>query len=188
MAAKRILCYLKGMHDLAINYNCLLAPSATNFIPLGFCNANWGANLVDRKSVTGYFFLLAGGPIMWTSKAQMTIVLLSTEAEYNSISKATKQVIYIHKFFPSLSIKQSILITIHNDNQSTITITNQRQTMFHLRIKHYDIKLHHVCDTVVKGLIVLKHELMAMMPADVLMKALLQVKHNKLLCLIQFKI
>jgi hypothetical protein len=187
-ATKRILHYLKGTHNLAINYNHPLAPSTTNFIPLGFCNTNWGANLINRKSMTGYFFLLTRGPIMWTSKAQTTIALSSTKAKYNSISKATKQAIYIHKFFPSLSIKQSIPITIHNNNQSTITITNQHQTTFHSRIKHYNIKLHHVCNTMVKGLIVLKHKPTATMPTDMLTKALLQVKHNKLLHLIQFKI
>lgn len=123
---------------------------------------------------------------MWTSKAQMTVALSSTEAKYHSISEATKQAIYIHKFFSSLNINKSIPITIHNNNQSSIAIANQQQMMFHSQIKHYDIKLHHVCDLIVKGLIVLKHELMTTMPADILTKALLRMKHNDLLRLLQF--
>jgi hypothetical protein len=129
-----------------------------------------------------------GGRIMWTLKTQTTIALSSTEAKFNSISKATKQVIYIHKFFISLDINQSNPIIIHNDNQSMITIVNQQQTMFHSRIKHYNIKLHHVCDMISKGLIVLKHKPTAMMPANILMKALPHVKQNDLLHLLQFPV
>ncbi|ELR16065.1 copialike protein, partial [Acanthamoeba castellanii str. Neff] len=124
-----------------------------NLVPISYCNADWGSNTINCKSISGYFFVLAGGPIMWTSKAQMTVALSSTEAKYHSISEATKQAIYIHKFFSSLNINKSIPITIHNNNQSSIAIANQQQMMFHSQIKHYDIKLHHVCDLIVKGLI-----------------------------------
>lgn len=125
---------------------------------------------------------------MWASKAQTTVALSSTKAEYNALLEATKQVIYIRKFFSSLGIAKNTLIVIYNDNQSMIMIANQQQTTFHSRIKHYDIKLHHVCDSVAWGLIILKHELTNMMPGNILMKALLCVKHNKLLCILQFLI
>ncbi len=122
---------------------------------------------------------------MWLSKAQTTVTLSSTKAEYNAISEATKQAIYICKFFPVLNIDEAHLITIFNDNQSTIAIVNQQQTTFHSRIKHYNIKLHHVHDSIAQGIIVLQHEPTTTMLADVLTKALPHIRHNKLLRLLQ---
>ncbi len=125
---------------------------------------------------------------MWTSKAHTTITLSSTEAKYNMVSEVTKQVIYIRKFFSSLSINESTPIVIHNNNQSMIMITNQQQTTFHSRIKHYDIKLHHIHDSIAQGLIILKHEPTNTMPTNILMKALPHVKHNELLHILQFPV
>jgi hypothetical protein len=87
------------------------------------------------------------------SKAQTVITLSSTEAKYNATSKTFKQAIYMCKFFPALDTDISIPIVICCDNQSTIQIAYQHKTMFHLRVKHYNIKLHHVCNTVAQGII-----------------------------------
>jgi hypothetical protein len=187
-AIKRLLHYLKGSYNLAIIYHHPATVTQLNFIPISYCNTNWGGNPINHKSVSSYFFALTRGPIMWTSKAQTTVTLSSTKAKYNTISKATKQVIYIRKFFPSLSINKSTPIIIHNNNQSTITITNQQQTTFHSQIKHYNIKLHHIHNSITQGLIILKHKPTNTMPTNILTKALPHIKHNKLLCILQFPV
>lgn len=46
----------------------------------GYSDADWAADLDERKSTTGYVFTLNGGAISWSSKKQPTIALSSTEA------------------------------------------------------------------------------------------------------------
>ncbi len=49
---------------------------------LRYCDADWAGDLEDRKSTTGFFFIMGGGAISWSSKRQPTITLSTTEAEY----------------------------------------------------------------------------------------------------------
>ena len=48
----------------------------------GYTDADWGNDRDERKSVTGYVFSFAGGPVSWSSRSQRTVALSSTEAEF----------------------------------------------------------------------------------------------------------
>ncbi len=50
-AVKRLLCYLKGSHNQAITYHCPSMVCNADLVPIGYCNANWGGNLIDCKSI-----------------------------------------------------------------------------------------------------------------------------------------
>ena len=49
---------------------------------IGFTDSDWESDKTDRKSTSGYVFMLSEGPISWLSKKQSAIALSSTEAEY----------------------------------------------------------------------------------------------------------
>ncbi len=51
---------------------------------------------------------------------------------------------------------------------------------FQAWIKHYDIKLHHLCDTTAKGLVLVYYCPTETMPADILTKALLHLRLKEL--------
>jgi hypothetical protein len=57
-----------------------------------FSDSDWASDPITRQSVTGYFFQLAGGPIVWRSRAQTTVAHSSTEAEYMALSDCSRQV------------------------------------------------------------------------------------------------
>ena len=57
-AVKRILRYLKGTTSLGLTF------SRGQSKLLGYCDSDWANNPDDRKSVSGYVFLRAGGPIV----------------------------------------------------------------------------------------------------------------------------
>ena len=79
-AAKRILRYLCGTIDMKITYQA--AENSMN----GYVDTDWGGNVLDRKSFTGFIFFVNGCPISWESRKQSCVALSSTEAEYVAMS------------------------------------------------------------------------------------------------------
>lgn len=60
---------------------------------LGYTDSYWASDSTDRRSQTGYFFVMANAAITWESKKQKTTALSSTEAEYMSLTEATKETV-----------------------------------------------------------------------------------------------
>src|SRR6201996_6441500 len=119
-AVKRVLRYLKG----SINYKLAYGGSnsrQTDPELIGYCDADWASNVDDRRSVTGYVFMLAGGAISWKTKKQPTVALSSVEAEYMAATQATKEAIWFRSFLTQLGINVgSSPTTIYSDSQGSI--------------------------------------------------------------------
>ncbi|PNX82628.1 putative LRR receptor-like protein kinase, partial [Trifolium pratense] len=81
VAAKRVLRYIKGSMNYGVLYkkNCELALK-------GWTYSDYAGDLDDRKSTSGYVFMLGYGPISWSSKKQAIVTLSTTEAEFVSAS------------------------------------------------------------------------------------------------------
>ena len=62
---------------------------------IGFTDSDWAGDNTNRKSTSGYVFMLAEGPIIWSSKKQSAIALSSTEAEYRRVVNATNQCLWL---------------------------------------------------------------------------------------------
>nr|KYP40530.1 hypothetical protein KK1_038129 [Cajanus cajan] len=58
MAVKRILRYLCGTPNIGLHLT-----KSPDFTIRGFYDANWGSDLEDRKSTTGYVIYLGANPI-----------------------------------------------------------------------------------------------------------------------------
>jgi hypothetical protein len=56
----------------------------------------------DRRSTTGFVFIMGGGAISWSSKRQPTIALSTTKVEYMANTQATKETIWITKLMMDL--------------------------------------------------------------------------------------
>lgn len=65
---------------------------------LGFVDSDLAGDHADRKSTTGYSFLLTSGDISWRSKKQTTVTLSTKKAEYVSLSTAAKVIIILMRF------------------------------------------------------------------------------------------
>ncbi|CAF2066949.1 unnamed protein product [Rotaria magnacalcarata] len=136
---------------------------------VGYADADWGG-AEDRKSTTGYLFLLNGSPISWTSKKQQTVALSSTEAEYIALAHATKEAIWLRKLLKDLGQEQIGPTTIYEDNQSTIAIANN--TINHQRTKHIDVQFHFIRDKIKSNEIAVKHTSTNEQLADAMTKPL----------------
>lgn len=167
IAAKRVLRYVKQTSNLGLVY------TKGNFEINGYADADWGSDVTDRKSYTGYVFMMCNGAISWKSQKQKTVAMSSAEAEYMAISETAKEAIHIKNFLKELKLK--IDIKMFNDNQSANLLT--RDAVFHARSKHIDLRYHFVRDVIKNNEFSLEYLPTEKMIADVLTKPLCKPKH-----------
>ncbi|XP_065632609.1 secreted RxLR effector protein 161-like [Quercus suber] len=98
-AVLRILRYLKGtlFHGLFYSAQSLLVLRA-------FFDADWAGDPTDRRSTTGYCFLLGSSLISWRSKKQTFVARSSTEAEYRALADTTFELLWLRWLLKDLDI------------------------------------------------------------------------------------
>jgi Tfp pilus assembly protein PilW len=117
---------------------------------LGYCDADWGGDLEDRRSTIGFVFMIGGGAISSSSKRQPTIALSTTEAEYMVNMQVTKEAIWITKLMMDLGyMDEKKMMVIRCDNQGAISLT--KNPTHHAGIKHTDVQHHFVRERVENG-------------------------------------
>jgi Reverse transcriptase (RNA-dependent DNA polymerase) len=141
-----------------------------------YTDLDWASNPSTRRSVTGYFFKLAGGPITWQSRAQTTVAHSSTEAEYMALSDCSRQVSWIRSIFLELGMHLGP-IPIYADNQGSIFIGSS--PVQEICTKHIDVKYHYVRECIAVKKIVLYHIPTEDNAADIFTKNLGRLKFEK---------
>jgi len=86
--------------------------------------------------------MLAGGPIAWKSKKQMSVALSTTEVEYYALGIACQEAIWIRQLFQELFAMFGHPIHIHSDN--TGAVAQSDNPVFHNKSKHIDICWHFI--------------------------------------------
>lgn len=136
-AAKRILRYVKGSLNHGIKFSFVQDPRL-----LGFSDSDYGGNLVDSKSTTGYVFSLGSGAVSWQSKKQKVVALSSTEAEYMALSSAGCHALWLRGILEEIGFPQGNATQISYDNKSAIALT--RNPVYYGKSKHIRIKFHFI--------------------------------------------
>ena len=145
----------------------------------GYVDADWASDVNDRKSTSGFVFMLAGGAICWSSKKQASVALSSTEAEYIAAAHASKEVVWLRRLLSELGQAPNAPTHLHIDNQSAIAIT--KNPKFHDRTKHIDVRYHFLRQKVDSEEILLTYLPTDDQVADVLTKGLVRAKHEHFL-------
>jgi len=107
-----------------------------------YSDSDYASDKETRVSVTGYILFLMGVPIVWKSKAQRSVTLSSSEAEYVALSEAAKEVKFVYQLLTSIGIKVKLPITIRVDNVGAIFMAENNST--NGRTKHIDIRYRFV--------------------------------------------
>ena len=136
-------------------------------------DSDWASDPSSWKSQSGYFLKLAGGAISWTLRAQRTIMLSSTEAEYMALSDCSRQVVWMHTLLGELGYNLKP-IPICGDNQGSIFITSNPMT--EKRSKHINICFHYIREVIERKLAEVFFIDGDKNPADLLTKNLGSVK------------
>ena len=101
----RILRYLKGtlFHDLFYS-----AQSPLNLC--AFSNADWPGDSTNRRSTTGYCFLLGSSLISWRNKKQTLVARSSIEAEYHALDDTTSKLLWLWWLLKDLECPHPLLL------------------------------------------------------------------------------
>ena len=126
-AVLRIFQYLKGSQDKGIVFTGNVSEKDTSgyfSYPKAdaniFVDADHAGHKDDRRSVTGYVFMLADGPISWQSRSQTTVALSSMEAEYMAACAATRESLWLAMLKEQMGIEKSCPIILKVDNKACI--------------------------------------------------------------------
>jgi hypothetical protein len=163
-AAKQVVRYLKGTRDQSIVY------SRDGGGLYGYADAGFASETLGWKSVSGYVFILGGGPISWSTKKQSIITLSTAEAEYLAMTHAAKELIWIRLLLSELFGHFKYPTLLLCDNQSAITMA--KDDTFHARTKYIALPHHFIRQCVSEKTISLSYVQSKTNIADMFTKAL----------------
>ncbi|KAH9669477.1 Integrase catalytic domain-containing protein [Citrus sinensis] len=128
--------------------------------------------LEDKKSTSGYIFMMAGGAISWKIAKQTLIASSTMEAEYVACFEATRQALWMQNFITGLDCILVILrpLKIYCDNSMAISFSHN--TGSSSRSKHIDIKYLFVREKIALSYVSVEYIPTELMLADPLTKAL----------------
>ena len=163
--AHRIVRYLKGCPGQGI-----LLSSACDLSLQGWCDSDWAACPVTRRSLTGWLVFLGSSPISWKTKKQHTVSRSSAEAEYRSMASITCELKWLKGLLLSLGVHHPKAIPLFCDSQSALHIA--QNPVFHERTKHIEVDCHFIRDAIQAGLIAPSYVPTTDQLADIFTKAL----------------
>ena len=167
-ALKHLLRYLQGTRQLGITF------TRDGGSLMGYTDSDWAKDIPTRKSVSGGVFMLAGGPVSWSSKAQTCVAQSSTEAEYVASAEAAKELIWLRYLLRDIHHPPSQATPLFMDNRGASLLA--RNPVYHNRTKHIDIRHHFIRQCVSDGSIDVKLISTSDNAADLFTKSLGRIK------------
>lgn len=141
-----------------------------------YSDADWGSDVDERRSCSGYVIKLCGGDVCWGSKRQPIIALSSTEAEYIALSSSVKEVFWLKQLAEEIDNELGKTAKVFCDNQGALKLAETEA--FRPRTKHIDIRYHHIRELIEQKVIEIHYLPTEVMIADSLTKEVNSEKHK----------
>jgi len=132
---RAVLClfsYVSMTTKFTIQYTQTNHEEQDSYFPYGTSDADLGGELstnIRRKSTSGVMFIMAMGPISWSSKLQKTIATSMMEAEYIALYAAGKQAAWIQNVYEAIGDQMK------KRNTSTSSFTTLKNSLKGTRLK-----------------------------------------------------
>lgn len=120
---KRVLRHIK----VTIDHSVLMPrqkKTITYVEVYGYTDSNFSGDHDEKKSITGYIFIIEGTPISWSSRKQSIMALSSCEAEYMVASYVTCHATWIDMLLEELKLMEPKKMKLFVDNKSIIDLLN----------------------------------------------------------------
>jgi hypothetical protein len=175
-AVKRIFRYLQATRSMGISF---AGDDRKDTALRGYADSDWGNNVDNSRSVSGYAFLIYNGVVSWRSKLQDTVATSTCEAEYVTVYFAGQEAIHLRRVLRTLHQSQLLPgpTPIHEDNAGCIKLAHN--PVFHKRTKHIKIKYHFIRELITDGTVALPYIPTEEQIADIFTKPLGGIKFAK---------
>lgn len=138
---------------------------------MGYTDADWAGNPLDRKSTTGFCMFVGGNLVTWRSKKQGVVARSSAEAEYRAMAAAASEIVWLRLLLEELGHSLTGKPTkLFCDNQAAIQIASN--PVFHERTKHIEVACHYIREKVLDRTIETPYLQSSDQLADIFTKAL----------------
>lgn len=166
----QLLKYINSTKQLTLRYPCQGSVSLT-----GYSDSDHAGDPEDRKSTSGFVFMLGNCCVSWKSSKQSTVSISSTEAEYIALATCAQEALWLRLLLRELGRPQRIT-TIYNDNLSSHQIAKGSTSS---RSKHIEVRHHFIRDHINKRELDIAYMSTNDLPADAFTKAVNKTKHQE---------
>ena len=139
---------------------------------VGFSDSDYAGCVDDKKSTSGFIFMMAKGAVSWKSVKQTLIASSTMEVEYVACYEATCHAIWLWNFISALEVVHSISRPLKLFYGNSAVVYFSRNTRSTSRSKHIDVKFFFGKEKVAESLILFKHMPITSMLEDPLTKDL----------------
>ena len=143
----RLLRYLKTTAALGLVFRGSSEPSAKH-VELGpcFADSDWAGDVDSRKSTSGMAIKINGTVVQYRSKMQSIVAHSSAEAEYVSLSDASKAILAKRSLMSDMGLAQKKPTLLYGDNEASLVLSNSESTS--RRTRHIDVRFHFIRECV----------------------------------------
>ena len=134
-AVKKVMRYLQGTKDYMLTYK-----RSSQLEVTGYSDSDFVGCPDDRKSTSGFIFMMEGGAVSWKSVKQTLTATSTMEAEYVACYEAICQAMWLKKLIFGFHIVESISkpLVIYCNNTAAVHFSQNNRSA--TRSKHFDIK------------------------------------------------
>lgn len=156
-AVVRVIRYLKGCPGQGI-----MLSACCDLKVRAFCDSDWAACPMTRRSLSAYVVMLSQSPITWRTKKQDTVSHFSAEAEYRAMAAMLKELKWVKYLLHDLGVDHVTPMELYSDSKYALHIA--ANPVFHERTKHIEADRHSVRDAVQERLITTRHARLSKWP------------------------